>query len=105
MLHVCNNLMLIASFISMVAYMLLFDINIIMFQQKNKGENKMLEQVIRTPRKLRLINKIDVKFREIENCEDQFSIILEICNHLKSSDLNEITKKINKILKKQNGGK
>ena len=46
----------------------------------------------KTPEKTTLINKIDVKYREIENVEYQFQIITKILEAFEIKDLKKILK-------------
>ena len=51
----------------------------------------------KTPEKTTLINKIDVKYREIENVEYQFQIITKILEAFEIKDLKKILKATKKI--------
>ena len=50
-----------------------------------------------TPEKTTLINKIDVKYREIENVEFQFQIMAKILEAFEIKDLKKILKATKKI--------
>jgi len=50
-----------------------------------------------TPEKTTLINKIDVKYREIENVEFQFQIMTKILEAFEIKDLKKILKATKKI--------
>ena len=54
----------------------------------------------KTPEKTTLINHIDIKYREIQNCEYQFQIISKILEAFEIKDLKKIlraTKKIRRV--------
>ena len=51
----------------------------------------------KTPEKTTLINRIDVKYREIENIEYQFQIISKILEAFEIKDLKKILKATKKI--------
>ena len=51
----------------------------------------------KTPEKTTLINKIDVKYREIENVEFQFQIMTKILEAFEIKDLKKILKATKKI--------
>jgi len=54
----------------------------------------------KTPEKTTLINRIDVKYREIENIEYQFQVISKILEAFEIKDLKKIlraTKKIRRV--------
>ena len=53
----------------------------------------------KTPEKTTLINKIDVKYREIENVEFQFQIMTKILEAFEIKDLKKILKATKKIKK------
>ena len=50
-----------------------------------------------TPEKTTLINKIDVKYREINNCEYQFQVMTKILEAFEIKDLKKILKATKKI--------
>ena len=51
----------------------------------------------KTPEKTTLINRIDVKYREIENIEYQFQVISKILEAFEIKDLKKILKATKKI--------
>ena len=51
----------------------------------------------RTPEKTTLINRIDVKYREINNCEYQFQVMAKILEAFEIKDLKKILKATKKI--------
>ena len=51
----------------------------------------------KTPEKTTLINHIDIKYREIQNCEYQFQIISKILEAFEIKDLKKILKATKKI--------
>ena len=59
----------------------------------------------KTPEKTKLINHIDIKYREIENFEYQYQILSRILGAFEIKDLEKIlkaTKKVQKIDQKEN---
>ena len=59
----------------------------------------------KTPEKTKIINHIDIKYREIENFEYQYQVLSKILGAFEIKDLEKIlkaTKKIQKIDQKEN---
>ena len=59
----------------------------------------------KTPEKTKIINHIDIKYREIENIEYQFQVMSKILGAFEIKDLEKIlkaTKKVQKIDQKEN---
>ena len=51
----------------------------------------------KTPEKTTLINHIDIKYREIQNCEYQFEVMAKILEAFEIKDLKKILKATKKI--------
>ena len=51
----------------------------------------------KTPEKTKIINHIDIKYREIQNCEYQFEVMAKILAAVEIKDLKKILKATKKI--------